>query len=128
MKESMFNIYLIDEKEKKYLVFNTLYKSLVQIDDEVYTLITDKNIDRIDDNVLKALKRERIIVDSSVNELDVQKIIMNRGRFEGTSIGVTVIPTHACNLACTYCYQGHGDVLSNTMSDETVERTIEFIK
>ena len=128
MKESMFNIYLIDEKEKNYLVFNTLYKSLVQIDDEVYTLITDKNIDKIDDNVLKALKKERIIVDSSVNELDVQKIIMNRGRFEGTSIGVTVIPTHACNLACTYCYQGHGDVLSNTMSDETVKRTIEFIK
>ena len=128
MKESMFNIYLVDEKEQKYLVFNTLSKSLVQIDSEVYTLMTQNRIDEMDDTGLRALRKERIIVGDSVNELDMLKIIINRGRFDGTSVGVTVIPTHACNLACTYCYQGHGDVLSNTMSDETVRRTIEFIK
>jgi uncharacterized protein len=128
MKESMFNIYLVDEKEQKYLVFNTLSKSLVQIDGEVYTLMTQKRLDEMDDTGLRALRKERIIVGDSVNELDMLRIIINRGRFDGTSVGVTVIPTHACNLACIYCYQGHGDVLSTTMSEETVRRTIEFIK
>ena len=54
MKESMFNVYLLDEKEKKYLVYNTLYGSIVQIDDEVYTLIKG-NIDGIDPDLLRIL-------------------------------------------------------------------------
>ncbi len=128
MKESMFNIYLLDEKEQKGLVFNTLHKSVVQIDSEVYTSMKENRMQDIDDNVLKILKNEKIIVDDKVNELDVFRIFINRSRFSGASVGFTVIPTHACNIACKYCYQGHGDVLSSTMNEETVRRTIEFIK
>ncbi len=127
MKESMFNVYLLDKKEKKYLVYNTLYGSIVQIDDEVYTLIKD-DIDGIDPDLLRILTDEKIVIDDNLDELDVYQVILNRDKYNADSIGFTVIPTHACNLACKYCYQGHGDILSNTMSDETVRRTIEFIR
>jgi uncharacterized protein len=128
MKESMFNIYLVDEREKNSIVFNTMSRSVILMDDEVYTLIKNNSIDEIDDNILRSLKKENIIVDDDADELEMLKIRFNRGKYKATSVGITVIPTHACNLACTYCYQGHGDVLSTTMSDETVRRTIEFIK
>jgi uncharacterized protein len=128
MKESMFNVYLVDEKEKTSVVFNTMHRSIVRMDDEVYTLINQDRIDEIDDNVLKLLKKENIIVDDDADELEMLRIKFNRGKYKATATGFTVIPTHACNLACKYCYQGHGDVLSNTMSEETVRRTIEFIK
>ncbi|MBU7046941.1 MAG: radical SAM protein [Theionarchaea archaeon] len=128
MKESIYNVYLIDEKEKKGLVYNTMHRSIVQIDDEVYTLVRNDSIDKIDDDVLEVLKSGKIVVDDNLNELDMLKIIFNRAKFNAVSAGFTIIPTHACNLACEYCYQGHGDVLSNTMNEETMKRAIEFIK
>jgi uncharacterized protein len=128
MKESMFNVYLRDEKEKSSIVFNTMQRSIIQMDDDVYTLIKNGKVDEIDNNILKTLKKENIIVDDDADELKMLRIKFNRGKYKATAVGITVIPTHACNLACKYCYQGHGDVLSNTMSKETVKRTIAFIK
>lgn len=128
MKESVYNVYLLDEKEKKGLVYNTMHRSIVHIDDEVYNLIKEDRIDEIDDDVLKVLENGKIVVDDNLDELDMLKIMFNRAKFNAVSIGFTIIPTHACNLACKYCYQGHGDVLSDTMNEETVKRAIEFIK
>ncbi|MBU7027893.1 MAG: radical SAM protein [Theionarchaea archaeon] len=128
MKESVYNVYLLDEKEKKGLVYNTMHRSIVQIDDEVYTLMRENRIDEIDDEVLEVLKSGKIVVDDDLNELDMLKVMFNRAKYNAVSIGFTIIPTHACNLACKYCYQGHGDVLSNTMNKETMKKTVEFIK
>lgn len=105
-----------------------MHRSIVRTDDGVYNLMRSNKIDCIDDDVLKVLKNEGFIVDDNANELDILKVKFNRVKYAGTTKGITVIPTHACNLACKYCYQGHGSVLSSTMNAETVRRTIEFIK
>lgn len=128
MKESRYNVYLLDEKEDRGIVFNTMRRSIVHIDKEVYTLVKENRIDEIDDNVLEVLKKGKIVVDDNMNELHMLKVMFNRVKFNAVSAGFTIIPTHACNLACKYCYQGHGDVLGNTMNEETVKRAVEFIK
>ncbi len=128
MKESIYNIYLLDEKEKKGLVFNTMHRSIVQIDDEVYTFMRTNRIDEIPHEIREVLENGRIVVDDNLNELEMLKIIFNRGKYSAVSVGFTIIPTHACNLACKYCYQGHGSVLSGTMNEETVRRAVEFMK
>ena len=128
MKESAYNVYLMDEKGKEGLVFNTMCRSIVQIDNEVYSLIKENRIDEISDDVLDVLEEGKIVVDDNMNELEMLKIMFNRAKFNPVNIGFTMILTHACNLACKYCYQGHGSVLSDTMSEETLKRTIEFIK
>jgi uncharacterized protein len=128
VKESAYNVYLLDEKEKKGLVFNTMKRSIVQIDDEVYNLIRDDHIDRIDQDVLDVLKKGNIVVDDNLDELDILKIMFCRIKFSTSTIGFTLIPTHACNLACKYCYQGHGEVLHGTMSQDVIKKAIEFIK
>ncbi|MBU7038319.1 MAG: SPASM domain-containing protein [Theionarchaea archaeon] len=128
MKESVYNVYLLDKEGADCLVYNVLHRSLLRIDNEVFQLMRLRRIDCIDDGVLKVLKNEGIVVDDGLNESDMLKIRFNRAKYSATSRGFTIIPTHACNLACKYCYQGHGDVLSATMNTKTVERTIEFIK
>ena len=128
MKEPLYNVYLVDEKEGKALVYNTMHRSIVQIDDEVYQSMKNSKIDKVPDDVLDVLKSGKIVVDDNLDEKDMLKIMFNRAKFNAVSVGFTVIPTHACNLACKYCYQGHGDVLSNTMNKDTITRTIEFIK
>ena len=128
MKESRYNVYLLDEKEDRGIVFNTMRRSIVHIDKEVYTLVKEDRIDEIDDDVLEVLEKGKIVVDDNMNELHMLKVMFNRVKFNAVSAGFTIIPTHACNLACKYCYQGHGDVLGNTMNEETVKRAVEFIK
>jgi uncharacterized protein len=128
MKESVYNVYLIDEKEKKGLVYNTMHRSIVQIDEEVYTLMRENRVAEIPIDILDVLKNGNIVVDDNLNERDMLKIKFSRAKYNGVFIGFTIIPTHACNLACKYCYQGHGNILSSTMNEETIERTIEFIK
>ncbi len=128
MKESVYNVYLLDEKEKECLVFNTMHRSIVQVDEDVYTFIKDGRIDEIDDEVMTILMGGGIVVPDNMNEKDMLKIIFNRAKYDSKSIGFTIIPTHLCNLACKYCYQGHGDILSQTMDEKTLRKTIEFIK
>jgi len=128
MKESRYNVYLLDDKEQKALVFNTMHRSIVHIDYEVFNLIKDNQIDKIDSEFLEVLKNGKIVVEDNLDELKMLKIMFNRFKYNTASAGFTIIPTHACNLACKYCYQGHGEVLHETMNEETVRRTIEFIK
>jgi len=42
------------------------------------------------------------------------------------TMSITLMPTLACNLACTYCFQ-NGSPAYNTMTRETEDQTIEFI-
>jgi uncharacterized protein len=127
MKESMYNIYFLDEKSKKCIVFNTMYRSAVQIDDEVYSLIKTGNISKIQEESLEELINERIVVEDNLDESKMLKIKFGRGKFNTRVAGFTIIPTHACNLACKYCYQGHGDILRNTMNEEIIQKTFAFI-
>ncbi len=128
MKESVYNVYLLDEREKKGLVFNTMHRSIVQIDDEVYNLMREDRFDEITEDVLDVLKKGGIAADDNLNERDMLKIMFNRSKYNAVSVGFTIIPTHACNLACKYCYQGHGQVLSSTMNEDIIKRAVEFIK
>ncbi|MBU6997631.1 MAG: radical SAM protein [Theionarchaea archaeon] len=128
MKESRYNIYLLDEKEKKGLIYNSMQRSIVHIDDEVYNLMRSGRIEEISDDVTDVLKQGRALIDENQDELQILKIMFNRAKFSALSTGFTIIPTHLCNLACTYCYQGHGDVMGKTMSTETARRAVEFIK
>lgn len=128
MKESVYNVYLLDEKERKYIVYNIMHDSIIRIDDEVYNLMKKNRINYIGDSVMEVLKNAGIVVDNNLNELDMLKIRFNRKKYNAVSMNFTIIPTHACNLACKYCYQGHGDILSNTMNEKTIKQTVEFIK
>jgi uncharacterized protein len=127
MKESKYNLYVLNEKEEG-VIYNIMYRTTVQIDNEVYNLIKNNKIDLIDEDILEVLKAGGIIVDDAMNELDMVRIKFNKRKYNGTSVKFTIFPSYECNLACTYCYQGHGDILHNTMDKETVQRTIRFIK
>lgn len=128
MKESMYNLYFLDEKEKKCLIFNTLQRSIIETDYEVYSLLKSRKIEQIDTNIIAMLHSCQMIYDDTFDEHDLLKIMFCREKFKSTTMGITVIPTHLCNLACKYCYQGHGDVLHSTMNKAVIEKTIAFIK
>ena len=83
---------------------------------------------------MEALIRDHYLVLNSCDEhyqvlclRDIfQKIINNGRRVKGIITSYTILPTTACNARCYYCFE-HG-VPSVTMSEQTAEYTVEFIK
>jgi uncharacterized protein len=128
MKESIYNLYFLDKKKEKCLIFNTLHRSILETDHEVFTLFRNGHIEQIDTGIIDMLQACQIICEDTLDEHELLKIMFCREKFNATTMGITIIPSHLCNLACKYCYQGHGDVLHSTMNDTVIKKTIAFIK
>ncbi len=66
------------------------------------------------------LVRGGLLVDDECDELDV----VQKRTAEGSAcrmLGVTIVPTLACNLRCTYCFQDHPDgVMSSEVCDAVI--------
>jgi uncharacterized protein len=52
------------------------------------------------------LQSQGLLVPQNVNELDVVRLHYLSEHFSDSRLGVTVVPTLACNLSCSYCFQG----------------------
>ncbi len=85
----------------------------------------------IDKDLFKALLNKGIII--TPNNIDkVIKKTRTRYKFlsNGTSLHI-VIPTHRCNLACTYCFASakkiDDDINENDLDEKTALKIIEFI-
>lgn len=83
------------------------------------------------DAVLTQLAAENFLVPEDrdenaqyVNFCKIARVLRRKKTDKYT--GFTVLPTTSCNARCIYCYEEGIEFI--TMSDETVQQTIEFIK
>jgi len=67
-----------------------------------------------------------LVEDRAHDDRRLRDHLASVARSEPGVMSITLLPTLACNLACTYCFQ-KGSPAYNTMSPETEEQTIEFI-
>ena len=82
------------------------------------------------DALLKELRDNYYLVPEGLDETALYMSIYRTLRINNTRNNgfkkYTILPTTACNARCFYCYEK--DFVPVTMTDETVEQTIEFIK
>jgi uncharacterized protein len=72
---------------------------------------------------LTRLLKAHILVNDNVDETAMFGVEHNKAKFGSRSLEITILTTYRCNLACSYCYQGKGDVLRDAMSPCTLNRT-----
>jgi len=66
------------------------------------------------------------LVPAKVDEVDLVRIRTQSARFSDARLGVTLVPTLACNLACRYCFEGaaqeagRGKAMTRDMEGEIV--------
>ncbi|MDD3627386.1 MAG: radical SAM protein [bacterium] len=114
MKVSRFNFFF-KYKNNKYLAYNSYSNGFAEISESEYKVIqkilksSDKyNYKTNKEKVLKeALIRGNFLIDNDFDELSAIKFDYLSGRFDSTTLTLTLAPTMNCNFRCEYCYEEH---------------------
>ena len=101
-KESVFNY--ISECETGVIIYNTLYNSLVRLEDDEYQIykscIVNKN------NISLELIKNGIWVDETINEYRNYMLYCKFfSLYVSRPINLTITTTLKCNARCAYCYE-----------------------
>ncbi|NLD91928.1 MAG: radical SAM protein [Fibrobacter sp.] len=123
IKPSIFNY--CSHSSTGYLIFNTLYNSLVRLSTSEYKQY--QSGDFISKKLRKELIKSGIIVSNTINELKVYlKIADLFVKHPKRPLSITITTTLKCNARCPYCYE-HG-VKQQDMLPENTTKIIDFIK
>lgn len=129
LKPSNYNIFIPTNKDDEVILYNSLNDSVLIIDSETQTIIQNGELTNISKNELSTLKKLGILVNKELDEMKVLRLEYNRIKYNTGFYSLFVIlPTFACNLGCSYCYEGSGEVLNKSMNKETAQNVIKFIK
>ena len=133
MKWSRYNV-LFESKRHGWLLFNTVSRSFVTLEDDQIDTIRDimddvEGYDYSNDAMLyMQLRSMGFIVEDTADDdfYNVAKMRNLTQLYAGNTLMLTVAVTQACNFDCSYCFEGNK--IGKTMSDAVEDRLIAFIK
>ena len=134
-KPSYYNfIYMIRDE---IWLFNSLNLGLVQIDQDLYELLTQEIIDMDnyvgeDKEYLFEFLEEGFIVPFYVDELKILEYIYNTDKYDKEYLSITIVPTLSCNCACYYCFERENNkktqIIPNSINDKFEDEVIQYIE
>lgn len=127
MKFSKYNLF-IPVNNDQYLLFNSLTGSTFLIDEKFKKTIENNDIENLPEDVKKEYLDKKILLDDSVDEIRYFEYFHNKMKYDSKVLSLTILLTWACNLKCIYCYEGAGEIKNATLTSETAENIIKFIK
>jgi len=132
MKSSRYNI-LIEKKQNKCLVYNSLFGSIAYLSHDLYDAM-NKRAQKINSpEILKRLKKLGLIVDDNFDELQYYHEMHMSWKTGKEVVNFNILLTYDCNFACPYCYQGRGSKGAKIhnfayMPNKIFNSTIKFMK
>ena len=111
MKISKYTFFFnIDGKE--YYTYNTLSNSLLEIDEESYSIfqnhktgIQELSSEKVDKELWDVLCENNILTDSDEDDYLKYKAIIMRQRSHRASMHLPLAPTMDCCFRCHYCFE-----------------------
>lgn len=131
MKWSKYNILFKAQTEDNYLLFNTMSNSVLKLDSNNAKILMDIKAGNLKDTELdpvsyEELVQRRILVNDDDIELAKFKLLKQYNRMDSNSMSLTIAPTMACNLHCSYCFENSHPKIH--MDDSVEDAIIAFIK
>lgn len=133
MHWSRYNV-LFQSEKFGYFLYNTLSNTLIELAQSHYRVLeglqkneTSSSIN--DSNFFALLQNKKVLLnnDDETRLILAQQYQRQAICFDTSKLGLTICPTLGCNFRCSYCFE-HSQKESNTITPETVERLIDFIK
>ncbi|GAA6529318.1 MAG: radical SAM protein [Prevotella sp.] len=130
MKKSEFNILI--PFGKAIIIYNTLWDSAIAInrkDANLWGIDNESDLSSLDSRIANILINKHIIIEDSVNELDIIKERLNKINNSQDQFEIIVVPTLACNFSCWYCYENHNtqDIISMTEINSIISMLCKII-
>lgn len=131
MKASKFNFFVkrLDERVTAFNAFSgalgTFSEKAHRLYEKVSTGADVNNLNEQEKVLLAELEKAHFIVPGDLDELKALQVQMNRRRYDSSVLGLTIMPTMACNLNCKYCYEKTTD---RKMSPETKGKLMQFVR
>ena len=119
--------------DNKSLIINLINGATDIIDSSILENIINNNFVSIDEDILDKLKERKYLFNS---EIDYNDFILeledsiNNSELDSTP-NFLIIPTYACNLNCTYCYEKTYDINHKKISNDSklfIDKQFDFIK
>ncbi len=113
----------------KTMVFNTLSKCCVELDNEIISSLQTGSATHLTDEEMNVLRSGLIIVQDREHERNLLKYSMNVSRFGNASMHLNIYTTFHCNFSCPYCYENaSGTLRSGDMGEETAESLLAWLE
>lgn len=128
MKPSSYNMILGPLQNGDYILFNMLTMSVFEIDDEARAHLEKNDFSAINPETVAALEKAGVILQDMDDEKRRFKVLYETAKYGRGPLSLVIVPTYKCNMACSYCYLGRGEVLTKTMSEDILASIIAFIK
>jgi uncharacterized protein len=127
LKPSFYNFYF--HLDNTPFVYNTLYTSLAQLDENTRDSLENNKLEGISQNMLDSLVGQHFVVPKDYTESKEYLYFYDRVRLGGGAklLSITLVPTYNCNLACPYCLQGLNKKNTN-MTPEDVMKVVTFAR
>ncbi len=122
-KCSAFNY--CSEKSKSYIIYNTLYNTLVRLKANEYLQYIGEN--ECNEKLLNELVQNGLWVETDIDE---KKRYLSCARaynlYIDRPINITITPTMKCNARCAYCYEK--GIHQTDMIKNAEDKLVRFIK
>jgi len=114
-------------RRNKYYLFNTETLVKASITYDLYSKLKKNDFSMIDIEVLKALEKKHIIIESvdKYNFYNSMEVKYNMLNFDTEDMTLFIMPTTNCNFACPYCFEGNKDIIK--MTEAVQEQIVSFI-
>lgn len=135
LKTSRFNHFV--KKENKVIGYNFLYRTIIQMPLEVYSLIeplfnnstaiSDLSIShqkKLTDEWLQSLTDTGFLIEQDIDELNILRFRYYRSLFDSKALSLIILPTLWCNLNCPYCFEFKKPIF---MKDEVQDAIMNWL-
>ncbi len=123
MEFSSFNV--CSSSGDKLIVYNTLNRTLITIDENLYTVSYLEKLSKIYPRI------REFLVQSQEYEKRYAKYYMNSMIYQSTRLNITLMMTMSCNFSCIYCFEGWLDKEIRQVQldeDKIIAWIIELVK
>lgn len=126
MKLSKYNLLVPSNESNQYILFNTFSGNCTLIDEKVAKTLKNRDIELFEPDDMELFKKTGVLIPKKMEEDRIYSYMHNREKHGSTHFSATVLLTQACNLRCTYCFQGHENN-AITMNISQADRFISFL-
>lgn len=118
-----------DGLQERVFLFNTLTRACILVGRETWDRLCHGM--SLSEDIERGLSSMGFIVSPGFDEMKLFQYWLNRYRYNTEVMDFTILTTYACNLRCTYCYEGEGAKTSagaSGMSLQTADQLSEWFE